>query len=272
MKCEVVQNRLLALPDATRVPDDLRAHLAGCESCRGFLAQLGRLDTVLAALPVPAPSEERKVAFLEQLGAAGPIITRIPVYTKSDSTTKLRALLAKSESWKHVAGVAAALLIAAGAWWALRDNKPEQPPEVAGVRHDLLKKEVAVLAALTQTDSPRRKAEIWAGMAGDLRDEVRAVYLYAPGDDMAALAGLFDKAVTGGVLKHARQLDTLPLDQRQAVVDDLIRKMADAEAEATQLGQAAPPQSKASLKRIAETARTVRNELESPRPEGGVEP
>jgi hypothetical protein len=254
------------------VPDDLRDHLTGCEACRGFLAQLGRLDAILASLPVPPTSEERKAAFLEQIGAAGPIITRVPVYTKSDSTTRLRALIAKSGSWKHVAGVAAALLLAVSTWWALQDNNPEQPPEVAGIRHELLKKEVAVLAALSQTDSPRKKVEIWTSVTNDLRDEVRQVYLFAPGDDMTALAGLFDKAAKGGVLKHARQLDNLPADQRKAVLDDLIKTMAEAEAEATQLGQGATPQSKASLKRIAETAKTVRTELLSPRPDGGLDP
>lgn len=272
MKCEAVQNRLLALPDPTRVADELRDHLTGCESCRAFLAQIGRLDAILVSLPVPPCSAERKAEFLEQISAAGPIITRVPVYTKSDSTTRLRALLAKSGPWKEVAGVAAALLLVAGAWWALREGKPDDPPEVAGIRHDLLKKEVALVSALAQSNSPRKNVEIWSGFTGDLRSEVRAVYLFAPGDDMTALAGLFDKAAKGGVLKHARQLDNLPLDQRKAIVDDLIKKMADTEAEATQLGQAAPPQSKAPLKRIAETARTVRTELQSPRADGGLEP
>jgi hypothetical protein len=271
MKCEAVQNRLLALPDATRVPDDLRAHLSGCESCRGFLAQLGRLDAILTSLPVPPRSEERKAALLEQVTAAGPIITRVPVYTKGDSTTRLRALLAKADPWRHVAGLAAALLIAVGAWWALSEKTPAEV-EVAGLRDEMLAKEVALVSELSKSDSQRRKVELWSGFTGDLRDQVRAVYLYAPGKDMTALAGRFDKAAKGGLLEQARRLDNLPLDQRQAIVDDLVRKMAEAEAEATRLELAAPPQSKAPLKRIAETARTVRTELQAPRPDGGFEP
>ncbi len=268
MKCEAVQNRLLALPDASRLPDELRDHLSGCAACSGYLAQLGRLDAILASLPVPTPSDDRKAEFLDQMSAVGPIITRMPVYTKTDSAT-YRALT-NSHTWKY-AGLAAALMVAVGAWVMIPGKKATEV-ETAGLRHELLKKEVALVSALAQSKEQRRNVELWSQFTGDLRDEVRHVYLYAPGDDMTALAGLFDKAAKGGVLKHARQLDNLPLDQRKVIVDQLIQRMAEAETEAMQLGQSAPPQSKVPLKRIAEAARTVRTELQSPRPDGGLEP
>src|SRR5579885_2061136 len=92
MNCEAVQNRLLALPDPRRASDELRGHLDGCPACRSFLAAVGRLDELLAAIPVPPPSEEVKAAFLDKVTEAGPIIRRLPVVPRRDSSVTLRAL------------------------------------------------------------------------------------------------------------------------------------------------------------------------------------
>ena len=89
MNCDAIQNRLLALPDLRRVPDELRGHLDECPACRAYLARAVRLDKLIAAVPVPPSSEETKAAFLDRATEAGPVIKRIPVVRRRDSATYL---------------------------------------------------------------------------------------------------------------------------------------------------------------------------------------
>lgn len=96
-----------ALPDlmhGTLPPDKravVRAHLDGCDACRAELALLAR---VRDAVPTPTMATDR-------------IVSSLPGYERQPS-------------WKRVAGraafriAAAVVLLAGGAWLALRDNGP----------------------------------------------------------------------------------------------------------------------------------------------------
>jgi hypothetical protein len=276
MNCDAVQNRLLALPDLRRVPDELRGHLDGCPACRAFLARAARLDGLLAAIPVP-PSDEARAAFLDRVTEAGPIIRRVPTVRRRDSTAvDLAALLTKNGRWRYVAALAAAVLVLVGGWLAFRGNGPQSGPEVAGRSqpHKLLEGEVRFLVALSKAKTPDARVTAWADVTTDLRNEVEAVYRFADNDQMKALAGLFDKAAERGLLAQARLArDQAPADRRQKVLREAITLMTRVDADVAAFLQTSPEQAKPHLKQIRETAGRVRAELTKMEPElAGVPP
>ena len=259
MTCDVIQNRLLALPDLTRVPDDLRAHVDRCPGCRAFLAGAARLDGLLTGLPVP-PSEDAKAAFLDRITAAGPIIRRVPTVPRFRS---LRARVGGAVGWKPAAGLAAAVAVGAGIWLTVGGTSDEKPSVAAAPRHPLLEKQVRHVVALARANTPPDRMRVWAAVAADLRDETRAVYKVAPADEMAALARMFDKTVRQGIVPQADRLadHAIPAPDKRALLTDVEARLADVEAEASRLATQAPPQSVEPLKKIAAAARDGRLKL-----------
>lgn len=263
MNCEVLQNRLLALPDLNGVPDDLRVHVDGCPACQTFLAGAKRLDELLARVPVPPTSEEAKAAFLDRVTQAGPVIGRIPVVPRGgDTGRRLRGFLDRVGGWKTVSGLAAAIMVG-GVWWFASGPRGSTPSEVAGLRHELLNKEVKHLVALSGADTPPKRMVVWADVADDLRTETRSLYKVGQADEMDALARMFDKAVRQGILHQADLLDvhTMPAAERATLLRDVTARLADVEAEADRLAAQAPPQSVEPLKKIAAAARDGRLKL-----------
>jgi hypothetical protein len=280
MNCDVVQNRLLALPDPRRTPDDLRGHLDGCPACRAFQGQAGRLDGLLAAVPVPPPSDEAKAALLDRVTEAGPIIRRVPVVTRRDSALDLPAYLAERGRWVYAAAVAAAVLLAVG-WLTFRGGGPPVEPPYDGVAgHGLLRKVVGKVAtdsdALARVETPEQRMQAWAAVTGDLRDEVQRIYRHAGRDDLTALAGLFEKAAERGLLPQAEQVARdrlhLPAELRLALFRDAIDRMARVEADAAAFAQTAPEDKKPPLHQIRQTARKVREELSRLEPRHAGDP
>lgn len=263
MTCEVVQNRLLALPDLTRIPDDLRAHVGGCPGCRAFLAGATRLDRLLAALPVPPSSDDVRAAFLDRVTAAGPIIRRVPAVPRRGSLRALRVRLGGVVGWKSAAGLAAAVVLAAGVWLGVGGKSGEARVAAATPRHPLLDRQVRHTVALARANTPPDRMKVWAAVAADLRDETWAVYKVAPADEMTALARMFDKTVRHGIVPQADRLadHAIPVSEKQAVLNDVGARLADVEAEASRLATQAPPQSVEPLKKIAAAARDGRLKL-----------
>jgi hypothetical protein len=266
MNCEAVQNRLLALPDLRRVPDELRTHLDGCPACRAFLAKAVRLDALVAAVPVPPPSAEARAALLERVAEAGPVIKRVPV-VRRDSMADLPAYLAEDGRWKYAAALAAAVLVAVG-WLAVREDATTRAPDYNGVAgHALLTKTIGKVAtdkeALARARTSEERMRVWAAVTGDLRDEVENVYRYAGKDDLKALAGLFDKAAERGLLDQARKVadDQTPPDRRRAAFRDAIGRMDKIAADTETFARTAPEDRKPVLRQIGATAKRVRDEL-----------
>ena len=259
MKCETLQNRLLTAADPRRLPDDVRAHVAGCPACRAFHAKLVRLEGLLTAIPVPG-SAGAKAALLDRVAEPGPIITRIPTVPRRDSSATLRALVAKTGRWKYVTGLAAGVLLAVGVWIAGGDRKPATVAQAA-VPHPLLRSEVGRIVALQKSDKPADKAVVLADLASDLRGEARALYLAAQAAEMKKLAGLYERAVGDGVVRQVERVGDLVPAERAALVRRLDDKLAADEAEATELAGRAPPQSVEGLTRIARAARSGREAL-----------
>ncbi len=264
MTCDAVQNRLLALPDLRRVPDELRGHLDGCPACRAFLARAARLDGLLAAVPVPPPSDEAKAALLDRVAEAGPIIRHVPVVPRRDSTAvRLAALLARNGRWRYAAAVAAAVLVLVGGWLAFHGSGPRDGSRVAGVRHELLRKVVAGDVELAKARTPQRRMEIWTGLTADLGDEIDQVHKYVQDEDlMKALAGYFDKAAEKGLLAQAQLArDKAPATDWQKAFKAALQTVSQVETATAASLQTAPQGKKPHLLHIRDTARRVRAEL-----------
>src|SRR5689334_5914162 len=144
MTCDVIRNRLLALPDLGRLPDDLRAHLVSCDPCMAWLAKARKLDGAIANLSAPS-SAEAKAAFLDYLTADGPIIKAVPMLDGPPRFSFVAA--AKKLDWRVVSGLAAATLVGVGIWGFAGGNKPNT--DVAGPKHELLAKGVDFAAAMS---------------------------------------------------------------------------------------------------------------------------
>jgi hypothetical protein len=278
MTCDAIQNRLLALPDVRRVPDELRGHLDGCPACRAYLARAVRLDKLLATIPVPPPSEETKAAFLDRATEAGPVIKHIPVVRRDSGT-----YLLDDGRWKYTAAALAAAVLVAVGWLAFRggDAPPSRNDYTTVAGHELLTKTLGNVVtgekALAKVDKPEQRMKAWENVTADLRAEIERVYRFTPKDrdDLNALAGLFKKAAEDGLLRQADAVmnGQLPADQRQALLRDAIGQMDRIEADATTFAQEAPEHNKLPLRKIRDTAKKVREGLSDklePRQAGGV--
>ena len=260
MKCEAVQNRLLAAPDANHPGAEIAAHLAGCAACTAIQAQALQLDSWLAHLPAAPSSEAKKAAFLESVQEAGPIIKAIPRTLRTPSGTFKPF---RSARWEHFAGVAVALLVCvAGLWYFTRPKSPV--PEVAEKpRHELLKKEVRHVTKLAGSDSAPQRMSIWAEWATDVKTETKELYKVARSDELLALGRLFDRAVLEGIVKQAQMLDKhMPAADRQALFRDALARLTEAETETLQLAGIAPPDAQKTLLKMSLTARNARLALE----------
>lgn len=263
MKCDVVQTRLLALPDVRRLPTDLREHVTGCRACVGFARGLSKLDALIPKIPVPASSPEVQVTFFEHIAASTPIITRFPTAPRRDSSGTLSAIWAKREQWQIAAGVAASLMVGVVVWWFATTTQTQPRPEVVKLRHELLNREVKHLAALTKANTAQDRIAVWANFAQELQTEVKNVHLMAQGNEMVTLERMFDKTVNEGLIKQAATLENLTVADRQKSLTDAVSKLKAAEADAMTLANNATPTSKPVLNRMAKTAKDGRTQLET---------
>src|SRR3954453_11011406 len=107
MTCQSVQARILALPDPRQLPDAFRAHVAACPDCAAYWKQAARLETLVAALPVPPAPASKKTAFLAALAAEAWVCPK-------GTAPPPRAWSLPRPPAKALAGLAAALLIGVG--------------------------------------------------------------------------------------------------------------------------------------------------------------
>lgn len=268
MTCDVARNRLLALPDPTRPTDDLVPHLSGCAACRAAQAEAARLDKLLARLPVPAA--ERKADFLLQLDADGPVIRSRPVVPSTlagSGAFKPVTKWLKRIDWRYIGGgVAAAVAVGVGVMFYLA--QPAKLPIEAAERprSERLTRMVKRTNELATTArAPHERVGVYADWTADLKGEACDVYKVADRDEMNALARDYERVVREGVVGQARQIapDRLTPGDRQQVLTDAMRKLGEAETDATRLAADAPPNAKDALARIARTAQDGRQKLAS---------
>jgi hypothetical protein len=267
MKCEAVQNRLLDLLGSD-VPTELLVHVDGCELCQRFLERARALDAEIATLPVPS-SEAAKLAYLDSLTAAGPVIKTVPS-TLARGSVSLRELLAKVPV-RPVATAAAAVLVGVGVWSAW----PVGGPPVAKAdppRHELLQKVVTLNTELAGVTAPKDRVAKLAGLAADLRSETRALSKAAQKDDMLALAKMYESVVNRGIVTQAEQItmfNTPSPAERKAALKAATAELSRAATEITALVPTASQQVQPLLRRIANTARDGEARLLK-HPDGGA--
>ncbi len=250
MTCEAVQNRLLDVPDLAVLPAELSGHLDGCELCRRFVERAHVLNAELAALPVPS-SELAKIAFVESLFAAGPVIKSVPV--AGIAGLSLADLLRKIPL-RPVATVAAAVVVGVGTWAVWPTSKPQVVKD--SPRHELLQKVVKANTELAMLTAPKDRVAKLAGLAGDIRSETRALSKAAEYDEMLSLARMYENVVTKGVLPQAEQMTQFntPLADRQAAIKTARAELSQTVTDVTDLMPSSSPRVQPLLKRIAKTA------------------
>lgn len=265
MTCDVARNRLLALPDPTRPTDDLLPHLAECAACRAVQAEAVRLDELLKQLPVPS-SAERKAAFLNELDFDGPVIRTRPVVPSSltgSGAFKPVVKWLKRVDWRYVGGgVAACVAIGLGLWF-LAPKTGDNPPPQAKHQSKRLERLVKYTADLAAVRTSHERLGLYANCTDVFQGEACDVYKVADRDEMTSLARRYEEFVNDGVVQQARQIKPgdMPPDARSQALNDAMKKLADAETEASRLANEAPPNARDALQRIAKTAQEGRRTL-----------
>ncbi|HEX4608494.1 MAG TPA: hypothetical protein VH092_09835 [Urbifossiella sp.] len=257
MTCQSVQARILALPDPRRLPDALRAHADGCPDCLGWWKQAARLESLVAALPVPPAPAGKKTAMLEELAAEGLVFPKVTAPPR-------RGWSVPRPPAKALAGLAAAVLVAVGLWSAVRGGK--QPPVVVKApapRYPLLEKVVQHDLALAKAKTPGDRLDALAGLAEDLAAEGRGLALVAGADEMREFADWFRTVVADGVVEQAGRVPphALTPDQRRALFDRLTARLAEAGQAAERAAKDSPPHAQPALRSIADTARDGQTKL-----------
>ena len=156
MNCQVVQNKILAEPDPRLLPERLRLHVAGCEECRAWAAQAARLEALVERMPAPSAPSGKKAALVGKLERGEPIITRPLAAPAVPSSQRVSPMVVLVEFVRNnalvIGGLAAAVLVAWGAWALFPRNGPK--PEMVAIPDDpFLKKMVERNLELAKADS-----------------------------------------------------------------------------------------------------------------------
>jgi hypothetical protein len=252
MTCDKIQNRILVQADPRELPESLRAHVADCPACTAWWKQAIQIDALVAELPVPAPPAGKKSALLEDLRSAEPVI-RSPLAVGSPRF----AVLLDRPAVKYAAALAASVLVAIGAWLALRT--PADKPEIAveAPKHPLLGTVKERIVALSSARSQPDRMIILADLAGDLSLESRNLARIAREDELKDLSGWFKHVVDDGLVKQAGTITphSMSPTEKKSLLDRLTAKLAEAEREAERIAQESPPHAQVELKKMASTAR-----------------
>jgi hypothetical protein len=264
MLCETTRQHLLAHADEPVLPPEVNAHVVGCAACTKLARQLHTMNESLRAITVPA-SDDAKARFLETISTADlpPIIERSAVRTR-DSSTSLRPWRGWSwkTEWQYAGGIAAVVLLAVGGWWF--SSSPRAKPEMAKLRHELLKHEVASVTRMTRAQTPEDRLAAWTELTGHLHTETKHVYKIASPTDLETLERMFGKVVNEGVLTQAKLLPaTYSPAQREKALADIDAKLQAAQTDAETLSPDAPTTAQPALLKIAGTAREARAKLQA---------
>ena len=238
MNCELLQNRLLALPDPRRVPQELQGHLTSCPACREWLRALLRVDGALARLPVPAPSPGAKAAVLERFRTRP---ARAPEPQAEPRRFRLRAL------WP-AAAIAATSLVGVLAWMNLngpRDAVAQTPAD------PMLADAMKFRTALEAARSPDERVRVFLDWADSLQSNMQTWARVDTGENLADAAKMYAKVVREGVIGQAKDVS----DPQRKAVKEAADRLAEAYQKAERLAQEVPPASVAPLQEVAAAAR-----------------
>ncbi|QJW96341.1 hypothetical protein [Frigoriglobus tundricola] len=268
MKCQAVQNQILALPDPRELPPALRSHVLACAACQAWARQAARLEGLLEQMFVPPAPAEKKEALLGELMAADPVIRSMatPATRPTFGPAAVRFL---GRNASYVGGLAAAVLVAFGAYLLVGNRSPGTKETALTHKHPLLEKLVARDVAMARADTPAKQLEVLTGMADDIASDTRGMARLASGAELKQMAGWYEKVVAEGIVPQARGLPTeMPAADKARLIDGLAAKL-DAEAvEAEKVAREAPPDAQTALKRMADAARDGEKLLRAAAPGG----
>jgi hypothetical protein len=276
MNCQAVQNKILAEPDPRRLPERIRQHVDGCAGCRAWAEQAARLEALVEELPAPAAPAGKKAALVGRLTRGEPIITR-PAAAPA-ATRESRAVEFLRRNAAVIGGLAAAVLVALGAWALFPKNGPKPEP-MAMPDDPFLRKMVERDVALARADTPARRLQVLGAMADDLAAQARGLARVASPDELRDLARWYDKVVGEALVKQAakmhdgRTLQPSEKNERAETLAALARRLEETAAETDRLLGSVPPDSKPALQKIATAARDGQKRIQLTRVEltGNVE-
>ena len=254
MNCTSVRNRILSLTDPRRLPEALRVHVESCPACVTWWKTAAKLEGFLEVLPAPPAPADKKSVLMDELTAAGPVIKSVPkVADRGPSRIK----------GKHVAVLAASLLVAVGGWWLVTRPSTKTNDTAVAPKHPLLEKMVERSKTLARAETPAKRLEVLGGMADDLNAETGSLARVAGPEELNDLANLFAKVVNTGLVRQAGQMapHAMPAAEKAALLEQLAGKLSEAGAEAEKVSRSAPPASQPALKKIADSAREGQKKL-----------
>jgi hypothetical protein len=256
MNCETIQKKLLMLQDPRRVPDSLRSHLADCGSCRVWAERAGRLEGLLQRLPTPTAPRNKKAAFIADL------MKPAPVELAAKTSGSFREWLTRNASL--VGGLAAAIVVAVGAWSMLKTGPRPDTDLAATPKDPFLEKMVQRDVALAKANTPAQKLQALGGMADDLSAEARGLSRLANPDELKDVAKWYDRVVREGLVKQASQMNDRVMSpaERKAQLTELARKLGETADEVKKASGEVPPEAKPILERMVESARFGKEKLE----------
>ncbi|VTU00671.1 unnamed protein product [Gemmataceae bacterium] len=258
MNCQTVRNKILALPDPRHVPDAFRSHVDACAGCRAWAELAGRLEGLVAQLAAPAGPADKKAALLAKLRTQP-----ATVEVAREEPATLRAWVKQNATL--VGGLAAAVLVAFGAWATIGKNGPKPDLAEKTPRDPFLEKMVQRDVALARAATPAQKLVALGGLADDLSAEARGLARIASPDELKDVARWFDRVVKDGLVPRAKDLTTdagsTPAE-RKAQLADLAARLGHAADEVKKASGEVPPDAKPVLERIADTARFGQKKLQ----------
>ncbi len=264
MNCQVVQNKILALPDPRVVPDPLREHVVGCAGCQAWAKQAARLEALLEQLPTPLAPADKKDALIGNLVRGDAIIARpatVPVQPR-----EARVLTFLRRNAAVIGGLAAAILVALGAWALFpRPAKPEMAQPLPD--DPFLRKIVQRDLALANAKTPAERLQILSGLADDLSVQARSLARVATRNELGDLARWYDQVVKNAIVPQAENAPAfvmVPAERtaREALLESLAKKLNENAAETDKLLSEVPPEAKAALQRMTESAREGQKKLQ----------
>jgi hypothetical protein len=267
MNCESVRNRFLTLPDPSECPEVLTAHLEGCPSCLAWHQLLLRVEQGVVAAAILPATDRSKQLFIASFLKNAPVATsagsgrptksklaRLPIVAAVVPARK-NGSLGEQMARLWPAGLVAAALLVAVVVWSTIGGKPEANSVATLPPDPFLERVVAAKVKLdtAQGDVDRLAALDELGFV--IHDEAKTLSKVTPGSDMDVLAQKYELVVATALVAQARDLGA---DEKKTVLPGFIKRLAEAEQEATKLASEAPPKSVAPLKQIAKAAQDGR--------------
>jgi len=256
MKCSAVQRLLLEMEKPDHPPEAFKAHLMRCTPCRKFHRRLVQLEWQVPLLPVPPSSGKQALVqgvlagtpLARELQAAPTVLRMAPAGRRDRGLQK--AALATA--------LAAGLVLFALFWGAMQWQGPagSAPPRAAPdpLLAELMKHYLRLAAAKT----PRERVVALADIADDLHRETQDLARAASGEDLLAVAKLYDRVVRDGILVQAR---ALPLEERGRVLKPIADNLRDAGLLADSLAREGSVPAAEAFTLIARAARDANEQL-----------